>query len=185
MMSIRGSIKPGLVLLTAGALVLIGGAFAGVRYTSQSSFCGSCHEMQPLHKGWKKGVHASTDCYDCHVDNTLMGHVKAKANGLRQVYQHFTADKIDLEKVSTHVPDARCVRCHKMDDQAKFGERVVVAHRKHGEAKIDCTVCHLSSGHSREVFVGFTQASCKECHSAERAPDAPSYLHRVACDRVE
>ncbi len=87
-MNTRGRIRIGLIVGTGAALVMIAATFAGVRYTSQSSFCASCHEMQGLHRDWTKGSHAKAQCYDCHVDNTLSGHVMAKVNGLRQVYTH-------------------------------------------------------------------------------------------------
>lgn len=181
-MNIHGSTKLGLALLLAGGVALVGASFAGVRYTSQPGFCASCHEMQSLHRGWSKGSHAKTDCYDCHVDNTLAGHVKAKVNGLRQVYTHFMGT-VDLEKVTAEVPNHRCARCHDMGSEEKLGERIVLAHRKHDEAKLACTVCHLTSGHSREMFAGFGHASCKECHSAERSAESPNYLRKKPCSR--
>jgi nitrate/TMAO reductase-like tetraheme cytochrome c subunit len=182
MMSIRGSIRLAVALGAAAAVVLIAGAVAGVRYTSQSSFCASCHEMQPMHRGWKNGSHARTECYACHVDDTLIGQVSAKANGLRQVYLHFTS-KVDMENVVARVPVERCTKCHDMADMGKLGERIVTAHQKHQEAKLECNICHLTSGHTREAFGGFKHASCKECHSETRDPAVGPFLRKMPCDR--
>jgi cytochrome c nitrite reductase small subunit len=182
-MNIRGrSSRAGLAVLLGGGLALIGAAFAGVRYTSQPGFCASCHVMQPVHRGWSKGSHASTGCYDCHVDNTLTGHVMAKVNGLRQVYTHLTS-QVDMDKVSAEVPSHRCARCHDMASEEKLGLRIVTAHRKHEEAKLECTVCHFTLGHSRELFAGFKHASCKECHSAAPAETPNPYLRKPPCTR--
>jgi cytochrome c nitrite reductase small subunit len=181
-MSIRGRTRVGLAVLGAGAVALIGASFAGVRYTSQPGFCASCHEMQPVHRGWSKGSHAATGCYDCHVDRTLAGEVRAKINGLRQVYTHF-AGTVDMDQVTAQVPSHRCVRCHDMASEDKLGLRIVTAHRKHTEAKLECTVCHFTSGHSRELFAGFMDASCSECHRAERGEGTNAYLRKKSCAR--
>jgi nitrate/TMAO reductase-like tetraheme cytochrome c subunit len=170
------------VLAGVAALVVVAGASA-VHYTSQPSFCGSCHEMEVTHSGWTKGSHAKTDCYACHVDSTLAGHIYAKANGLRQVYVHFTHEKVDMDRVTAHVPNQRCQRCHDTQDKEKLGERLVLAHAKHLEAKLECTVCHLNSGHSKEAFVGFTRESCQECHSKKPQEQPNPYLKRPVCKR--
>lgn len=181
-MSTRGSTRAAAIVLLVGGLALIGAAIAGVRYTSQPAFCASCHEMRSLHREWRKGAHARTDCYDCHVDNTIGGHVMAKVNGLRQVYTHFATD-VDMSKVNAEVPSHRCVRCHDMAREDKLGPRITTAHRKHIEAKLACTVCHLTLGHSRELFTGFNHASCKECHSTPAGTPRDAYLRRLPCTR--
>lgn len=172
-------------VVVAGLVGLIALAGTGaVHYTSQPNFCGSCHEMQDLHAGWGKGSHRETSCYDCHVDKTFSGHVMAKANGLKQVYMHFTS-KVDMAQVKAEVPSGRCIRCHDVSDQNKLGERRAKAHLKHREAKLECTTCHLHSGHSREVFVGFGSESCRECHSAKPGEIPNPYLKRPPCTRAD
>lgn len=170
-----------MILSLAAVVVVIAGAGA-THYTSQSSFCASCHEMQPLHAGWRGGSHTKTECYNCHVDQTVGGHVAAKWNGLKQAYVHFSG-KVDMAKVQTTVPDHRCVRCHDVRNKEKFGERLAIAHLKHNEAKLNCTVCHLTSGHAKEAFVGFKLQSCQECHP-KKLPDAPEHhLKKPPCTR--
>ena len=181
-MSTRASTRIGLVVAGALTVLLIGSAIAGVRVTSRPGFCLSCHEMQPLHGNWKRGSHAEVSCVECHVDATLSGQVTAKLNGLRQVYVHFTRP-VDLAKVQTSVPSARCVRCHDTSDALKLGLRVATAHNKHREAKLDCTVCHLTTGHSRQRFVGFELKSCQECHPPERTRATEFFLRDIACTR--
>jgi nitrate/TMAO reductase-like tetraheme cytochrome c subunit len=183
-MSTRAHIKLRILVLGGLAgLVALGGAGAA-RYTSQSTFCGSCHEMKAAHTGWAKGVHARTHCFECHVDQGLVAHAVAKANGLRQVLVHL-AGKVDMERVTAEVPSRRCVRCHDMGNREKLGERLVTAHLKHREAKLECLVCHSPSGHSREAFSGFIQDSCKECHSAKPQEVPSPYLKRPACTRPD
>lgn len=169
------------VLAGLAALVALAGAGA-VRYTSQPSFCSSCHEMKGSHEGWTTGIHYQTSCYACHVERGLQGHVTAKVNGMRQLYTHF-AGKVDMKQVKAEVPSHRCLACHDMAHKEKLGERIVTAHQKHIEAKLQCTVCHINSGHSREVFAGFGQESCKECHSTKPQESPDSFLKRRACTR--
>jgi trimethylamine-N-oxide reductase cytochrome c-type subunit TorC len=183
MKSIRACTKGQVaVVLTAAVVVLAAAGMGAVHYTSQAQFCGSCHEMDTSHAGWTKGSHSKTHCYDCHVDKTLAGHVIAKANGLRQVYHHLTR-KVDMDQVSATVPNHRCIQCHDTSDSTKLGERLAKAHDKHMEAKLHCTVCHAGTGHSREVFAGFKQDSCKECHSAKPQELRNPYLDRNPCTR--
>lgn len=174
--------RPLAVLAGVATLVAVAGVGA-VHYTSQPSFCGSCHEMKVTHSGWTKGSHVGTDCYACHVDSTLAGHIYAKANGLRQVYVHFTHEKVDMDRVTAKVPNQRCQRCHDTQNKAKFGDRLVLAHAKHLEAKLECTVCHQTSGHAKEAFVGFTRESCQECHSKKLQDQPNPYLKRPPCKR--
>lgn len=181
-MKTRGSIKVGFIALIVGGIALIAAASAGVHYTSQPAFCASCHEMQSLHRGWSKGSHANTGCSACHADNTIAGQVRAKVNGLRQVYTHFTT-QVDLGRVNAPVPARRCVRCHDLGSEEKLGARVVIAHRKHIEAKLDCMECHFTTGHTREVFTGFKPAACRECHSAAPGNSLDAYLRKVPCTR--
>lgn len=181
MTSIQGSIKLGFAIGAVAVIAALAG-FAGVRYTSQTTFCGSCHEMNAMHSGWTKGSHAEIHCYECHVDKNLSAQVIAKLNGLRQLLVHLTRE-VNMDNVTAEVPNERCARCHEMANKDKLGERIVTAHLKHREAKLQCTGCHLNTGHSREAFVGFKSESCVECHSRKPQEKPNPYLKRPPCTR--
>jgi cytochrome c-type protein NapC len=136
---------------TAGRLVLLVGLVAlplllsagnmsyGVRESSSTRFCLSCHEMQRHGKSLfadnkqalaaahyqNRLVDRETVCYSCHKDYAMFGDVTAKLNGLRHVWAHYVAgvpEKITLYKP---YPNSNCLHCH--DDARRFIDGV--AHR--------------------------------------------------------
>ena len=94
-------------------LVSAGGVSSGVRESSRTSFCLSCHEMQRYGMSLfadnrtalaaahyqNRLVARDSTCYSCHADYALFGDVKAKLNGLRHVWVHYfkkVPEKISL-----------------------------------------------------------------------------------------
>lgn len=151
-----------LAIIVMGFLLVVFSAGA-VKYTSQTGFCSSCHEMNPAYEGWNTGVHQTQHCYSCHTDEGLISSIKTKANGLREVYIHFTQE-VDMDKVQSDVPSERCGKCHDLTDVKKHGERVVGFHKQHREMNFECLTCHKEAGHTKNSFTGFKNAACKQCH---------------------
>src|SRR5665811_565266 len=50
----KRNLKRLLLLLSLAAIVLIVAAIAGMHFTSQPSFCSSCHEMNPQVTAWSR-----------------------------------------------------------------------------------------------------------------------------------
>ncbi len=156
-----------MTIIILGALILAVLSIGAVEYTSQTGFCNSCHEMNKAFAGWDTGVHQTIHCYECHTDEGIIDKVKVKANGLREVYIHLTQD-VNMDEVEAEVPESRCLKCHDMSQQEKYGERVVNFHKQHEQFKFDCLTCHKSAGHTKDYFNGFENEACKQCHLPEK-----------------
>ena len=121
------------LLLSAGNLSY------GVRESSTTRFCLSCHEMQRHGKSLfadnrqalaavhyqNRLVDRETVCYSCHKDYAMFGDVTAKLNGLRHVWAHYITGVPAKLALYKPYPNSNCLHCH--DDSRRFVEGV--AHR--------------------------------------------------------
>ncbi len=156
------------IIIVTVMVVLIGIiGFASVEYTSQVGFCNSCHEMNEAFAGWETGVHGGEHCYGCHTDDGIIAKAKVKANGLREVYIHFTED-VNMDEVQAEVADNRCEKCHKFtkdeDEKSMPEKRIAAFHIQHKEYNFNCVTCHITVGHTNNAFVGFKNEACQKCH---------------------
>jgi nitrate/TMAO reductase-like tetraheme cytochrome c subunit len=101
-----------------GAVATVGGV-AVVGYTETSSFCGRCHTMAPELKAYAMSPHKQVACAECHVSPGVLGFIKAKMNGTKQLLDIATGnfptpipppDHSDLPPVSQ-----TCLSCHSLD----------------------------------------------------------------------
>jgi hypothetical protein len=104
-------------LATGINLLIIGTAsYRGVQYLDSTNFCGtSCHVMQPENTAYHLSAHAHVACVDCHIGPGLPWMVRAKVNGLRQVYM--VATHTYPRPIPSPVKDLRpasqtCEQCH-------------------------------------------------------------------------
>ena len=77
-------------VLLLGALGTIGGAQL-VEYSESAAFCTTCHTMNPQKKAFEAGVHQDVGCGECHVNPGVVGFVKAKLAGTRELYALVTS----------------------------------------------------------------------------------------------
>ncbi len=146
-----------LVGLVALPLLLSAGNISyGVRESSTTHFCLSCHEMQRHGKSLfadnkqalaavhyqNRLVDREVVCYSCHKDYAMFGDVTAKLNGLRHVWAHYVAGVPKKIELYHPYPNSNCLHCH--DDARRFVEGV--AHRPI----------------VKELYAGST--SCLSCH---------------------
>jgi hypothetical protein len=123
------------------ALVVLVGSLV---YTEQSSFCPTCHEMDPYYQAWTTGGHAkSAGCVDCHVDSGVIAHLAHKPTALKEVWNHFFTDNRFPNYGAVEIPNSRCIRCHPTVPN-KIGK--LFSHDKH-KNKATCKECHAQSGH--------------------------------------
>jgi cytochrome c-type protein NapC len=157
-----------LTLHRMGRLVLLGGLAlvplvttgtglaVGVRESSRTQFCMSCHEMEPHGKSLfvdnplslaavhyqKRLIERDSTCYSCHTDYALFGDAKAKLNGLRHVWVHYFGRVPERPKLYQPYPNYNCLHCH--DDARGYLEKK--PHREHrAELKSgarSCLSCH-------------------------------------------
>jgi len=104
-------------LATGLNLLIIGTAsYRGVEYLDSTNFCGTtCHVMLPENTAYHRSPHAHVACVDCHIGPGLPWMVRAKVNGLRQVYM--VATHSYPRPIPSPVNDLRpasqtCEHCH-------------------------------------------------------------------------
>lgn len=150
-----------------------------VEVTSQSSFCNSCHIMEPYYTSWKKGAHKDVECVKCHISPGVDNFIMAKMNGLGQVVDdvlHRTS-----MKPSASVSELSCTRggCHDIERvraNKKTDGKFLFAHDKHLDLefsgiKLACGVCH--SHVSGEQHFEVNTNVCLTCHLLKRDLEHP------------
>lgn len=159
-----------------GLLTLVLSSFVGINYTSQSSFCSSCHIMDNNYASWEQSSHKSVDCLKCHAEPGLIGTLKVKAKGINQVAS--TLFNLVDKPGKTSVPNSICTSCHNLGNQElaaelaktrdeRYKNRVHIGfdHPKHDKIETKCTLCHVGVGHSDKVDAKQVMAACQSCHT--------------------
>lgn len=117
----------GLILgvLVLGALGTLG-AVEVVHYSESASFCTTCHTMEPQKKAYEAGIHQDVACGECHVDPGVVGFVKAKLAGTRELYALVTntypTPIPPLEHDALPSTKNTCEKCHPLSQIAKEGQ---------------------------------------------------------------
>ena len=162
------------VFLTLVNVVVVAVAGLGVtHYMESTTFCGqACHEpMQPEFAAHQVFAHSNVGCVSCHVGPGARGTIKAKMNGMRQMYLYFTGTHNRPIPVPAHglpVAADTCERCHTpghanrdttrtmrtfADDEANTeSANEVVLHmaKNHWHARKDITVEYVTTDAKRE-----------------------------------
>jgi len=108
-----------LILMCASFLFLFVSAFGSYRvyeYSESVTFCGQvCHVMNPEFTAYKVSPHSEIRCVECHVGGGAEWYVRAKFNGVRQLYG-VTFDDYN-KPIQTPVHNMRpandtCAKCH-------------------------------------------------------------------------
>jgi nitrate/TMAO reductase-like tetraheme cytochrome c subunit len=124
--------------------------FTGLKATSSSSFCSTCHEMKPEFYTWKASTHSEVDCVNCHIEPGAKNLAKDKANGLLQVYKKETNTYTAPIQMPKDIPNEACDRCHNMKnrDTTPSGD-LIIPHDKHLAKDIKCVQCHSGVAHGK------------------------------------
>jgi nitrate/TMAO reductase-like tetraheme cytochrome c subunit len=178
-------------LIAAGPVFLLGNVGL-VEVTSTSSFCKSCHIMEPYYASWNHGHHKDVECVKCHISPGVDNFVAAKLNGLGQVVDdvlHRTGTK-----PSASVSQLACTRpgCHSVENLK--GRKIDTGKFKFDHAKhlsqtvlgvtMECSTCHahIKGGPESEHFEVNTDA-CITCHLLTRyhngGPPSPTMRSEV------
>ncbi len=93
------------------------GSYRTYHFTESNLFCGEvCHTvMEPEYVTYQKSPHARVACVDCHIGEGAKWYVKAKIDGLYQVYA--TLANIYPRPIPTPITSLRpaqdtCEKCH-------------------------------------------------------------------------
>jgi cytochrome c nitrite reductase small subunit len=121
----------------------------GTSYLSNApEACLNCHVMRDVYEGWQRSSHhAVAVCNDCHVPQSLVPKLYAKA---LHGYRHSRAftmqdfhEPIQIGADSLAMVEANCVRCH---EPLVNDILVSPARASHGEG-LSCVHCHSHVGH--------------------------------------
>ncbi len=181
--------------LTIAALPLFGLAvlIASVAvFTSRSSFCVTCHYMQPFYDSWRQSSHNKVECIECHFAPGLKGAVAGKLNGLVQLVK-YTSLTYKKSRPWAEIPDESCLRagCHEtrlLKGRVNYKEGVVFDHAPHlGDMKrgkkLRCTSCHSQIVQGLHITV--TATACYLCHFKEDGGIAPKQAECAVCHARE
>ena len=80
-----------LSIIGAVIVVLIISAFVTAHFTSASSFCDSCHEMEPYYESWQASTHSGVECRECHIPPGPIPYIETKLGSFREIYVHFSS----------------------------------------------------------------------------------------------
>ena len=159
--------------------VLIIAALVTAHYTSASSFCDTCHEMDPYYESWQASTHSSAECRDCHIPPGAIPYIETKLGSFREIYVHVAGNPDAPLAVTREIPDESCLRCHEDPPQDPTLPTVTFSHDKHSD--IDCISCHVRFVHTTvnppEYVDPAKMSSCFECHNGSIAPNNCSYCH--------
>lgn len=121
----------------------------GTSYLSnEPEACVNCHIMRDAYNGWQRSTHhAVAVCNDCHVPQSLVPKLYAKA---LHGYRHSTAftfqdfhEPIQIGADSLQMVEDNCRRCH----EGLVNDILVSpALSSHGEG-LSCVHCHSHVGH--------------------------------------
>lgn len=109
-------------------LCAFGAASDHIEGSKQTSFCLSCHIMEPYGKSlyvddpqYVPAAHFQNHripvdeaCYTCHTDYALYGGVLAKMRGLRHIYIQYFGTPPAPDKIKLYTPynNRECLHCH-------------------------------------------------------------------------
>lgn len=112
-------------VLVIGAIGTMGGTEL-VHYSEGAAFCTTCHTMDPQKKAYESGAHQDVACGECHVDPGVIGFVKAKLAGTKELYRLVTNTYPTPIPAIEHdaLPPTKntCEKCHPLSQIAKDGQ---------------------------------------------------------------
>ncbi len=149
----------------------------GIKVTSTTEFCVSCHSMQPVYEEYKQSVHfqnasgVRAECHDCHIPPDIPGMVKRKLEASNDIYQTFIAHSIETpEKFEAK--------------RAELAEREWARMKENNSATCRSCYIYVAMDHAKQHPEAARQMkvaakdnqSCIDCHKgiAHQLPDMSS-----------
>ena len=170
---IAGSIVGGVIV------ILVIAAFIAAHFTSASSFCDSCHEMNPYYTTWQASTHKSAECRDCHIPPGAVPYIETKLGSFREIYVHLSGNPEAPIAVTREIPNSSCFRCHDNPPADPTLPTVTFKHETH--SGITCISCHVRLVHRTvtppEYVDPAAMSSCFTCHNGAIAPNTCSTCH--------
>lgn len=132
------------------------GNFVAIEGAKKAAFCGSCHPvmdpyindmLDPSSKTlaavhYKHRYIVAEHCYSCHVSYGLHGTIRAKMEGMKDVYRFYTGTWELPIKLSLPYSNWNCLQCHQ--GAKKYEELAIhVAFRSDMTSdEVSCIPCH-------------------------------------------
>ena len=169
-----------LALLGSGCilgLAIIIVPHAGIKLTSNTEFCVSCHAMQPVYQEYKQSVHfknasgVRAECRDCHIPPDVPGMLWRKLEAANDLYQNFIAHSIDTpEKFEAKRAELAKREWKRMKDNNSVGCRSC-----HNYEAMEHSKQHPEAAKQMSIAAKDNQ-SCVDCHKgiAHQLPDMSS-----------
>lgn len=110
------------------------------KVTSRPEFCANCHQIKPVVDSWAMGSHSSIGCLECHADPGILGQIKAKTEGVKDLAVQLAGSS--STNVMADIPPERCRRCH----PAVYPANPDLV-RIHQEPGANCGKCHKREIH--------------------------------------
>jgi cytochrome c-type protein NapC len=121
-----GKVLAFLALFIFPLMVVSFGAAEHLERSKQTSFCLSCHIMQPYGRSlyvddptWVPPAHFQNSrvprdeaCYTCHTDYVLYGGIKAKIRGMRHVWVQYIGKPHQPVRLYNPYNNRECLHCH-------------------------------------------------------------------------
>ena len=172
----------GLSIAFGFIVIVIIAAFVTAHFTSRSSFCHSCHEMDPYYASWQSSTHSAAECRDCHIPPGALPYIETKLGSLREVYVHYFGKADAPLGVTRKIPNASCYRCHSAPPHDPVLPTVTFSHATH--SKQDCITCHVRVVHQGVKSLNpvtyrdpAAMSSCLTCHDGKAAPNTCATCH--------
>lgn len=164
----------GLILLALGFGINI----FFVVYSSQPSYCRSCHQMKQEYESWTKSSHTKVTCVACHQEPGIAGWTIMKLRINRMILLKTT--KGYREPITTKVNSSSCMQCHDIL-RAKVVQSygIKMSHKEPLEAGFRCSDCHNTVGHGKAVVGAHypSMNNCIQCHTGEKVSTKCSLCH--------
>jgi nitrate/TMAO reductase-like tetraheme cytochrome c subunit len=166
--------KKSVLIVIIIAVIFLIALFSAEQYTSQPSFCGSCHIMKKSYNSWKQSKHGGENvaCVECHYAPGEQHAAKAKFKGLGQLFTYIATEDNEVRR-PTKVNDLSCMtsKCHPKqtlnENTYKFKETIVYIHKTHFDKTIEGQTLHCDTCHQHveaELHFQVPKMACFLCH---------------------
>jgi nitrate/TMAO reductase-like tetraheme cytochrome c subunit len=132
------------------------GTSAHVENSKSTSFCLSCHVMEPYGESLRvdsrdhlpalhfqnKLVPRDQACYTCHTTYTMFGDVNAKLQGMKHVYVYYLGTPSEPIELYSDYNNRECLHCHQGARSFEDNEDHMDLREDLGSNEISCLDCH-------------------------------------------
>jgi cytochrome c-type protein NapC len=121
-----GKILAFVALFILPVLCIGSGVSRHMQRSEQTSFCISCHAMEPYGRSlyvddskWIPAQHfqnhrvpADMACYSCHADYTIYGPLRDKLRGVTRIYMQYVSKPPAKIEIPGGYKNSQCLHCH-------------------------------------------------------------------------